>query len=118
VPAFSALSILSRSAGASLLILSFATEFLEPPALKDLEIADPGGERFEIVASGNEARSDPAFLGADLEKQLQQVADERAVLGQAGPARLPRGQFVGRHGFGGFERFHQPGADIVAFPPG
>ena len=60
-------------------------ELLVAPALKDIEIlADAGGERFEVVRASDQASRDAGLLRADLEQQLQQVADQSRVLGQAG----------------------------------
>src|SRR5260221_14598516 len=52
-------------------------ELLVTPAGQDLEVlAHSGGERLEVVRSGDELRCNTRFLGADLEQKLQEVADQ------------------------------------------
>src|SRR5439155_24444961 len=55
------------------------TELLVAPARQDIEIlAHSGGERLEVVGAGDEPRRDSGLLGADLQQQLQEIADEGA----------------------------------------
>src|SRR4051794_16653691 len=64
-------------------------ELLEAPPGKNPEAAaDSCGKRFEIVRARDQARRDARFLCANLEQQLEQVADQRTFLGQSRPLRL------------------------------
>ena len=58
--------------------------------VEDVEVvAHPGGEHFQFVRARDQLGRDPGLLGADLEQQLEQVADQRARpwSGRAGAAR-------------------------------
>ena len=57
------------------------TELVEAPALKDAQILPyPGRQSLQIVRTRNEARRDARFFGPYLEKQFQQVGDQRTFL--------------------------------------
>src|SRR6476659_10145295 len=72
------LAVLDREREAALdQIERVLAEFLIAPARENLEVlADSGRERLELVGAGDELGGHPGFLGADLEQQLQQVADQ------------------------------------------
>src|SRR4051812_10339156 len=93
-------------------------ELLIAPAGKDIEVlAHSGGERLELVGAGDQARCNPGLLGPDLEQKLQEVADQRRVLGKARVAWLAIRHLARLERTGGGERSHQPGADVIGLPP-
>src|SRR3954453_12397852 len=54
-------------------------ELLVTPAFENPEVlADSGGERLQVVGPSDQPRSNSGFLGAYLQKQLQEIADQRA----------------------------------------
>src|SRR5690348_14593353 len=64
-------------------------EFLVAPAAQDVEVlAHAGGKGFEVVRPGDQARGNAGFLGADFQQQLQKIADQHAILGEAWSPRL------------------------------
>src|SRR4051794_5564248 len=94
-------------------------ELLVAPARQDAEVlAHSGGERLEIVRAGDETRCDAGFLGANLEQQLQEIADQRSVLGEAGPLGLAVRHFARLQRLGRLDGRDQPRADVIGSPAG
>src|SRR6185369_3593784 len=72
-----------------------AAELLEPPAFQQGKVlAHAGSQQLEIVGAGEQAGGDVDLAGADLEEELQQIGDERALLAERGAARGARGEFL------------------------
>src|SRR5215204_3008412 len=117
-PAHLELAVLDREGEAALdQVHSILAELIVSPASQDIEVLpDPGGERLEIVGPRDEAGGDARLLGADLQQQLQQVADKRRIFCQAGPSRLSVRQFVMIERLGGCEGSHEAGSDVVGSP--
>ena len=94
-----------------------AAELVVAPAFEDRQpVALPGGQRFQLLRPRQQPRRDVDVARPDLEQQLEQVGDQRAVLAEPRLAVVARRHFVGGHRLGVVERRHQPRADIVARP--
>ena len=64
-------------------------ELFVAPAAQDFEVlAHARRQRLEIIRARDQPRRDARLLRADLEQQLQEVADQRGILGESGPPRL------------------------------
>ena len=74
------LSVLDREGEAAFdQIERVLAELLIAPAGEDIEVlAHAGCEGFEVVGTGDQPGRDARFLRADLEQELEQVADQRA----------------------------------------
>src|SRR4029079_12727137 len=107
------LSILDRKSQPTLdEIECVAAEFLEPPATQYVQIlAHAGRKSLQVVRSRDQPRSDTGFFRPDLEEELEEVADQSSVLGQARPTRLAIGKLVRLEGSCRFDGGHQASTD-------
>ena len=114
------LALLDRKGKAALdQIERIPAKLLIAPAAEDIEVlANACRKRFKVVGSSDQAGRDARVLCPDLEQELQEVADERCVLGEARAPGFTVWHITLLQWFGARQSGHEATADVIGLPSG